>query len=562
MLVDRLYDWLSQGPTPDCDRIFGAALVHAEPPWTDRIAQILLERGQEAAWAALVGRYSHLAADIRQRVRADSERLQAGIALAAKATDPATRDNALLALRDQPSPQMAYLLSDAIRDPAAKTRALAAEIFRRMAEIVLEPSSEPGRGDEGERRQLVLALEEALRTFDLHNRVEVLEVCLWFARDLGEALWQKLRSRRSRAAVAVSEQLPIWDNPRLAAFLVSALTRPAWRGAASQLLQSWRTTAQLTALLRESELLDDPRIRQQLMSVQSPRWFEEAGDELRQLAPEIRPLAPRWACHAGYREDEKMAMLSQWLQAPEPRLHQATVYALAELRNRRAQTLLKQVAASDSPLASFARSCIVDSGAEPPPPAAPRRDDAPAVAESSPSADSSPPEDANADDFDALWRVCRQTGPRDRNELVATLRASADIWQPQLESRLRSADPRDRVLALQVISTAELAPRFQRDLDPLLTDPVQGIRQLAQMLKSTLSQTGPPPSPYRGRVSPAPEEREPARRELQTVLEQLSAGTAQPTDAELMGRLRGLLRRVHGEPAEATRAVGATETGS
>ncbi|MFQ5807957.1 MAG: hypothetical protein ACE5I3_16045, partial [Phycisphaerae bacterium] len=63
-LVDRLYDWLSQGPTPDCDRIFAAALPHAEPAWSERIVRILLKRGQEASWAALIGRYDQLAPEI------------------------------------------------------------------------------------------------------------------------------------------------------------------------------------------------------------------------------------------------------------------------------------------------------------------------------------------------------------------------------------------------------------------------------------------------------------------------------------------------------------------
>ncbi len=364
-LVDRLYGWLSQGSTPDCDRIFAAALVHAGPPWSERIIRALLGRGHEASWAALIGHYERLTPELRAQLQQRSDRMKAGIALALRSPSADTRANALLASDEQPHIRMAYLLPDAIRDPAPRVGTLAAQVWRRMVDAFLDrppPSADADgascRARATERQAIILALKEALGTFDLHKRVEVLETGLWLARELGETLWNKLTSRRSPAGMLVKQHLSSWNHPRLAHFLVSALSRPEWRETAGRVLRTWKTVAELTALLRESGPLGDPEIREHLSCVEHPAWFSETDDGLTELPPELRPLAPRWVCHAVYREPERTALLSRWLRAPDPDLHRAVVYALAEVDTAGARALLRQVAESASPQASFARWCV------------------------------------------------------------------------------------------------------------------------------------------------------------------------------------------------------------
>lgn len=573
-LVDRLYDWLSQGPTPDCDRIFAAALVHAEPAWAERIVRILLRRGHEASWASLIGRYGDLTPEIHQELHQRGDLMRAGIAQAIRSSTPETRANALRALEQQPDARMAYLLPEALRDPAPKVRALGSQVLRTMADTFLEQLPPPADADEdtrqayqGERYQLVLAVEEALRAFDLHTRIEVLETCLWFARDLGEALWKKLTSRRSRAGVVVSEQLAGWNHPRLAHFLVSSLRRPAWRELASRVLRTWKTVPQVAALLGENELLDDPRVRQHLRNVRSPLWFTKIDRGLTDLTPNLRPLAPRWTCHAGYRGSEKTALLSRWVQASDPRIHHAAVYALAEIDDAGARALLKQVAKSDSPLASFAQWCVMSlhtdtlrsaksSGTAGPGPAPYR------------GAVEAPAQYAEADtDCTMLWQACRRTPPSQRGELIAVLREHTDLWRPRLRSYLQSPDPRDRILVLQIISTGQLASQFRHDLEPLLSDPVEGIRELTQMLVRKLPRQ---PSPTRPVLAMPPhrgprrgeEAHDEVRRELRTALERLSTGAAQPTDAELINRVRDLLRELYTEQRQEVSAGSVREENS
>jgi hypothetical protein len=571
-LIDRLYEWFAQGPSPDCDYIFAAALPYAEPLWADRMIRVLLRRGHDASWAALVGQYDRLTPEIRALLHQQGERMPAGIALALKSPLAETRANALRALEQHPLVGMAYLLPNAIRDSSRAVRELAARSLHKMADSFLgqpAPPAEAG-GDllqvhEDQRQQLTLALDEALQAFDLHSRIEVLEACLWFSRDLGESLWSKLTPHRSHAATLVAQQVPEWNDARLAHFLLSGLKHSTWRQTAVRLLQGWKTVAEVTALLRQDDLLRDPTIRQYLRSIHSPRWFTEIDDDLAQLEPALRPLAPRWVSRAGYTDSEKLKLLSCWLQTSDPDLHSAAVHAVTQIDSPDARRLLKQVANGGSSLAPFAGWCADAFDTDAVTAALDRE-----VAAGTRSDASSEGEPARSEEIDAdcamLWQACRRTPPQARGELIATLRENAWVWQAHLRSYLQSAEPRDRVLALQVISTPQLAQRFRDELEPLLDDPVEGIRQLARRLAQALPEESPPPGDWPLETAPRsapsdPQTLDQARSELSAKLEQLSSGAADPTDTELIGRVRDLLREVYAERSEPELAAATGEEG-
>lgn len=567
-LIDRLYDWLSQGPTPDCDQILAAGLSRAEPHWAERIIRVLQLRGRDASWAALIGHYDQLTPAVCELLHGQSERMQAGIALALKSSSREARANALRALEQHPFLGMAYLLPYAIRDTSRTVRELAARTLHRMAGSFLEQPAPPADAEaevlqayDDQRSQLTLALDEALQAFDLHYRIEVLEACLWYSRELGESLWSRLTPHRSHAGTAVAQRVSDWDHPRLAHFLVSALKRPGWPQTVARVLQRWKTIPQLTALLRQDELLNDPGIRRNLNHVHSPHWFTGTGDDLAELEPELRRRASRWVRHTGYTDSERLALLSRWLRAPDAGLHSAAVHALAQIDSPDARSLLKQVAASNSSLASFAGWSVQAFDTEALNAALER--EVPTVARSELDAQGEPSPQQQADaDCAMVWRACRRTSPNARGELIALLRENAEIWRPRLTAYLHSDDPRDRVLALQVVSTARLAREFRSDLEPLRDDPVPGIRQLMGRLMDSLSQEPQPSNGWSpeaaGRGAPVDAQAvEQVRRELDVTLARLSTGEADATDAALIARVRGLLREAYWErsavePATAT----------
>ncbi len=356
--IDQLYKALAADPDPETDRILAAALPQAEPAYAARIASILLRRERETSWAGLVAHYDRLTLDVQVQVRARPELLQAGMAAALGSSVPGARANALALLAEHPCPKLGYALVDCLRDTSPRNRGAAAAALRRCALFV----ADGGGGDAqaasaaaGERAALLQALRDALRTFGLHRHTEVVEAALWFARELGESLWEALADQRARLGHVVEEHLGEWDHARLAGFLLRALARPAWRQAALGLLRNWREPGQLAAILRNSDVLRVPQIREHLHYLRRPRWLTACAPDLSDLAAAERAQLPHWICHLGLSDEERLALLARWHASRYPEVRRAAVYALAALELPQTPEILAQIVRGGDAVACFAR---------------------------------------------------------------------------------------------------------------------------------------------------------------------------------------------------------------
>ena len=355
--VEALYRWLSRERGPDVDRAFVAGLAHAEPPYDAEIVRILLRRPNEIAWGGLVAHYPLLDAATRQQMLGKPELLRAATAAALTAASEDGRAAALELLTDHPCPALSYHVADALRDPAPGVRAAAARVLCRTGERLWSDGEGSPRGPEAatERGNYIEALRQALRTFDLHQRPDVLEVCLWFAPELGDGLWDTLNAPRSAAGHVVARHLPAWNGPRLAGFLLLALGQPAWQRSAQRLLEGWSSRDEVIALLRRTDLLRDPRVRGHLHLLHRPRWLVMHGAALIDLPRDVRSKAPQWVCHLGFTAEARLRYLMIWQASPMPELHRAAVYALAHLGTPEAARVLAEVAARPGPMSRFAR---------------------------------------------------------------------------------------------------------------------------------------------------------------------------------------------------------------
>ena len=357
--VQTLYRWLAKRSDLETDQIFAAALEHAEPEYAARIAGILLGRRRESAWSGLVANYDRLPEHVQEHLQEPSELVWAAIASAIKSPSQSARRNALATLEHCPCPQLSYLVADALRDPAMETRAAAVRVLRRQAEWVLDGGDDADQAGSEEvaagRVKLVRALGEALRRFEGRGDGEVLEVCLWFASDLGAELWAALADSHALCGNVVEQRLRAWDSPRLAGFLLLALGRPDWRRPALALLRSWKTRTAMIALLRNSDLLADPHVRRGLLHLQQPRWFVADVSVIAQLPPDVQAQLPYWTCNLGFSETEQLHYLESWQETGLPELHRSAVYALATMGTRAADKVLAHVASRACPMSKFAK---------------------------------------------------------------------------------------------------------------------------------------------------------------------------------------------------------------
>ena len=327
----------------------------------DRIVRILLDRRHESAWVGLVVNYDRIGPDGREKLRARLDMLRAGIATALAGSDPRARENALALLADVPSPRLAYLVADALRDSPPRVVAAAAETLQRTAVHVLDAvdANSGVQVSAQDRAVFVEALGEALRTFQRHGQIEVLETCLWFAKELDAQLWDALTSHSSRCGYVVERHLRDWDSPRLAGFLLLALTRSTWSRVARGLLTSWAGVPELIAVLRNSDLLADPQVCKSLSCIQRPRWYLVADSVLADLPTDVRAVLPYWVCHLGFSDQERIRCLDRWQSSALPEVHRAAVYALAGCDVPAAVRILAGVAGRSCPMQRFARWYVV-----------------------------------------------------------------------------------------------------------------------------------------------------------------------------------------------------------
>jgi hypothetical protein len=360
-LADRLYEWLAAEPSTDADLILSAGLERAEPGYAERIEQTLLRRSSALGLAGLIRRWNALSETTRQALRKRPEQMNQGIAAALSGGPPEARLNALHAFEDTRPARLAYLLPVAMRDPSPRVRNNAAEVLYRTAVAFLQrtpPAPDADAAAAGvyaaERRGLAQAVREAVRTFDLHRRVEALEVGAWFSREIEGALWEQLDNPRSRARSVVTELLPSWNRPWLAGFLLEALTRGDWRVAALRRLSQWKHSTELLALLRESDALDNPEIARRLAAIRDPAWFHDVDTCIAALPGELRRHVPRWIRCLGLPDDTKLKALLACFQTGQEPVQRAALYALATLDRPETVDFFRRVAGSASPLATFA----------------------------------------------------------------------------------------------------------------------------------------------------------------------------------------------------------------
>lgn len=562
-LIDKAYEWLMTGPSPASDRILGTALTRAEPKWDARIIDVLVARQSDASWAALIQHYQSLPAPIRDTICANRGLMAAGIAIAVRTPDAVSRRNALCALEANPQPCLMYIAANSLRDPDLHMREIAGRVLYHCAEAltaVNEPDPEQvettDSGDAtavnteaNEAQQttaddvehLVRALEDALRMFDAHHRADVLEACLWFAEPLEHRLWSTIGAVRSHAGILVSERLSSWNHPRLAPFLLTALKRPAWRDCVARMLMLWSQPAETAALMRQSRLLDDAEVRARLATMRKPGWFDHTSDKLDELPAPVRCQAPRWLVASGLPAELKLERARPWLQSRDRGLQRNAIYALASLGSEESAAEIEKVVDGESPLANFVRWYV----------RAIRLKLVPGVRE--PDADretAEPP--ANPDtDFAMLWQLCRRTDATRRSEWMALIRENAAAWRGRIRDCFRAPDPRDRILAIQVASTRELAIQHRDAIQAMLNDSYESIRHLAQTLLDSIQDqpsAGPPAIP------PADNDEAPEGTSAQQQqLRELLAGAARSTDAvdkAVVAEIRRLMRDIYGPSAK------------
>lgn len=350
--IDALYNLLAKDVSADAVEALSEGLSLAQAEYAERIAAILVERRHESAWAALAGNYARLSPGTREKISRKRELLIPGLGVALRHLAAEQRRNALELLAQMPHPEYAYRAAECMHDASPAVRAAAMRALVRLAEHGLECGPDV-------RRQLGLALRDALRTFEGHHSHEVLQAALWYAPELEDELWKALSSAGGSAAQVVERNLKEWADPRLAAFLILALTQTSWQRAALAVLEQWQSRECGLAIVRRLDLLARPEVRQALHKLRNPLWFVAVVGSLTDVPPAVIASLPTWVRYLGFHDHEKWRCLDAWTKSRRPELQLGAVHALALMNDDRALQSLSAAAGKDGPAATFARWVLV-----------------------------------------------------------------------------------------------------------------------------------------------------------------------------------------------------------
>lgn len=471
-LVDRVYELLATGQTPDADRALGVAALEANSPYFERIVAMLFSRAEVASWAGLVGVYGRLAADQQRAVLAESERTIDALSAALRARSPEARCNALQVQLELLTPRVAFILPDLLRDPSVEVRARATGVLRALAAHFVESRLNAGISGStpptSEQRTVCDALLAALRTIDLHLCVEVLEPCLWCSEWIAD-VWDAIDRPRSRAAHVLSENLARWDDAKLAPFLLRALARNDLRRDAQRLLANWHAPLEVKALMAHTYLLDDEEICRNVAGIKEPAWFADAAN-LEPIAVPLRRCAPRWVCAAGLASFQKSAILQRWSRARDTDLALAAIQHLDRVDMEEALPILRRVLDSESPHRQVAAELLVRMQIE--------------HLEKSlvnvPHRETGGAERAPADpEFASLWGLLRRTKGSAHRALVEVFVAALPRIAAHVVAKVESEDPLDRVQLIELAYYSRLSASMRPAMERLVRDSLEALRRLA-----------------------------------------------------------------------------------
>jgi HEAT repeat protein len=368
--VTKVFELLTHTPNRAADDCLLEAIDAGLADCGEPVVKTLLARGHPGGLTGLVVRYHLLSHAQQQIVLRGIEQMFSALRSSIKAKVLQTRLNVLAIIRQSSDYRLAYLLSVALHDASPRVREEAAMAIREVAPRVLSelrqllaaldldrpPSYDAAlaqahslAGFRQEQALLLGALEDALESFDVHHRTEVIEAALGFAHELGPRLWSRLTEPYGKIHRAVVESFQSADNPLLARFTYYALGTSEMRPAIARMLMSRRSPEFMASLIEHAYLLSDPTIRRGMAFVKGVGWLAEGAGPLLALPEELHGKAVAWLRATGLPAESKVELLREMLMAGSPTAQRAALWGLVGLDTEAATQVLETVAGWDQP---------------------------------------------------------------------------------------------------------------------------------------------------------------------------------------------------------------------
>jgi len=473
------YSVLMHSRNRAADAALVAVFPRLDPRHRELALSVLLARDHDEPLADLVATYDTGDQQLRALLCQHADALSAGARICIAHERFEARRAAIDLIRSSRSSKLAYLLAEALRSPCRNTVERAAQSLGEIVEHLdrQQPEIASARGAQARSPRLYLAaaVKSALASWPLHLRPEVISAAAQLADLLEKDIIAIANTSRSRVSHAFANALSGATDPRLAGYCLRMLRCEPLRAAAAQYLAESRDAALGAALLREAWLLADEEVRRSCARV---RGFGTLSNEAEIIAAASAGQA-RAAVHllvaAGGRSRTKLEVLRAVALGTNAAAARAATWAVIEDPSEEATETLRSLSARRD--ISLGPIVAVElrrrgKGSAPSRPAA--DGSAPSAAGSSPSA------------FDPYWEAFDTLPPDSQVSIGKTVAEGVPEFLDLLRAKATAGHPSDRLRALRIVQTLDLADAFVDEIHAAARDPDNILRSLAMTLLGTV----------------------------------------------------------------------------
>lgn len=458
----RVLDILKTESNSAADAAIAEALTHVEDHLREPLFRLLLQRGHTPSLSTIIGKYHEAHDNFKRCIHENLNELSAAIRAAIDSSKFTHRAGAIELIVQSNESSLIPLLADALRSKCPRTNALAATALHIFAAHVIQQSQQVSNDEQAANvkeleNHTISALKRAMRIWDKHTQPKALEAAMWLAHRLSGAFQTKLRDPRSKISDAIKEILEHTTDPKLAGFTMHALAMPSVRSIAAKTIAEATDLTFIQALIQHGDLSENREIRQGCQWIRNCGWIHRSTDYLLKLKPADAKKAVQWLSAIGG-ASQKFSVLHDLTTLDDQTWPRAVFAYLKTDQSPEATELLTQLAFRGSP--SIANNCTQELK---------RRYGAAGFSVTRATSSN------RSDPFDLYMQRYDQLSDDERKSLVAVMKNNIDDVFVNLRTTLATAQPLQRICAVQLIhplglveQLSEQIYRLCHDLDPLV----------------------------------------------------------------------------------------------
>lgn len=345
--LDHILAMLAPVPDEAVDAALAAALPTANSVDQSRLAQVILDRGQIDACAALIKRYDRLPPDARQRLLANLPKVAGVLRQTLNGHGRDARRTVIRLVRDAHDLRLSYLVAEQALDGPTAFRSDAVDCLLSLAHWAAGEQAaghhEPTIED---MQHLITALIDTAQGYGHHQRSEAVEAILLLLPRRFVPLGRMVSTPEMPFAHAVRRMVADAATPAVRRSVLVLMLHSALTSCCMAALRASAHHGAMDDVLKHIHFCVCPAVGRALMRYAEPQelWPDDAG--VHRLAADQTRLLPQWLGQLPFEPADQMRRLAELSQHEDTGVRLATLRRIIELSNATETAGLDDLAAT------------------------------------------------------------------------------------------------------------------------------------------------------------------------------------------------------------------------